>query len=148
MITLQSTLAEQTTGLYSFTLVDADGIGLPSAEIEALTLTYTDMATRVVLNAREAQDVLNTNDVTLVTVPGPPPVTTVTWTLQPSDTILVDDNWAVEPHMALFRWTWDTGRRHGAHEVRFGIENLSRPTPVPALLVTRREHAYGRRIGR
>lgn len=146
MITLQMTLGEQTTGLYSFTLVDAEGIGLPSTEIEALTLTYYDVATRVILNDREEQDVLNTNDVTLATA-GDPPVTTVTWTLQPSDTIIVDDNWPTEPHAALFRWTWDTGRRHGPHSVIFGIENLGRPRPVPELLVTRREHTYGRRIG-
>lgn len=130
MLTLTSTVTEQATGLYRFTLVDEDGQGLHMLQIEALTLTYYDVATGAILNGREEQDAYNANNVTLTTAEGPPMVTTITWTLQPADCVIVDDAWSTEPHAALFRWTWDSGRRHGAHSVVFGIENQHRPAPV------------------
>jgi hypothetical protein len=131
MLTLSSTVVENTTGLYIFSLVDAAGQGLAASQIEALTLTYYDVASKAILNSREGQDVLNTNHVALETVAGPPLVTTITWTLQPADTVILDDAWSIEPHAAIFRWTWDSGTRHGAHAVQFGIENVA-DAPVVA----------------
>jgi hypothetical protein len=124
MDTLSTTLLEATTGFYTFLLRDEDGDGIDVSVLDTMTLTYVDASTGTVLNARDAQNVKNINDVTIITDPGPPLVTTVTWTLQPADTVVVDPMQALELHTAIFRWSWDGGSRHGAQPMQFGIENL------------------------
>jgi hypothetical protein len=125
MILMATTLLEGTTGLYTFTLVNEDGEGIAVSSIETMTLTAYDWATQAILNNREAQDVMNVNDVTIVTEAGPPVVTTVTWRLQPADTIIATPGKACEVHEAYFTWTWNSGTRTGVHgPIRYAIENL------------------------
>jgi hypothetical protein len=122
--TLPTTLLEGTTGLYSFTLVDAAGAGIDGGFLTTLTLTYYDVASQTIVNGRDTQDVLNSNDVSVVTVPGPPLVTTVLWELQPADTVIVYPGAAQEWRVVQFRWTWDSGTRAGAFVAQFPVQNL------------------------
>lgn len=123
-VLLRDTLLEGTTGFYSFELTDAAGLAIDASQTETLTLTYVDVATGAVLNARELQDALNTNHVTLVTTSSPALVSTVTWSIQPADTVRVDVRREVEQHLAIFAWSWDSGTQRQAHKVQFGVEAL------------------------
>jgi hypothetical protein len=121
---LSTTLLEATTGLLTFTLVDSDGAGVPVSMLSTVTLTYYDVISGTIVNSRNAQNVLNANDVSIVTA-GSPAVTTVEWQIQPADTVMVDAELALEYRVAQFRWTWDSGTRHDAYQVQFGVENMA-----------------------
>jgi hypothetical protein len=121
---LSTTLLEATTGLLTFTLVDSDGAGVPVSMLTTLTLTYYDVISGTIVNSRNVQNVLNTNDVSITTV-GSPAVTTVEWQIQPADTPMVNPDLAVEYRVAQFRWTWDSGARHDAYQVQFAVENMA-----------------------
>ena len=124
--TLLTTVAlEHTTPVYAFEIVDEAGVAVDASQIVTLTLTYYDKATEQIINLRDSEDVLNAGNVTLVTAVGPPIVTTVTWTLQPEDTILADPRRETEQHIALFEWTWDSGAKLMVHEVQFGVEQIT-----------------------
>jgi len=124
-VVLTTPILQLQTGVITFALVDDLGNGIDVSAIETLILTYYDLLSQKIINARQAQDVHNANSVTLTTVIGPPLVTTVTWTLGPLDTILVDPRHELEQHIALFEWAWAGGSRHDAHEIQFGIEQLT-----------------------
>jgi len=123
-VVLTTPVLEHQTASYTFVLVDEAGTGIDGATINTLTLTYIDVATGTVINSRDNQDVHNTNNVTLITVTGPPLVTTVTWSIQPEDAVLLGVRRAIEPHLAIFQWTWGGGTKHAAHKVQFGVEAL------------------------
>jgi hypothetical protein len=121
---LSTTLLEGTTGVFEFEVVDKDGQGISAVVVEALTLTYYDVETAAPINARLNQDAYNTNQVTIATVAGPPMVTTVTWTLQPADTVLLNATHRLEWRGVLFQWTWNSGTEHNAYWAQFAIVNL------------------------
>jgi hypothetical protein len=121
---LEQFLYAQTTGLYTFLVVDEDGVPVDSAQVTSLTLTYYDVLSGAIINGRDNQDVLNTNDVTLVTDPGPPLVTTVTWSLQRADTLCLWPAFAWEQHGMIWRWTWSGGTRASALQRAIGIQAL------------------------
>jgi hypothetical protein len=120
---LTETMIEGTTGLYTFVLVDELGAGIESTFLDSLSLTLYDTDSHTVINARQDQDILNANDGTVETDPGPPITTTVTFHLQPADTIILNQNRRVEYRVLSFRWTWNSGQRVGRHAVQFGVEN-------------------------
>jgi len=121
---LSTTLLEATTGLLTFLLVDSVGEGVPVSMLTTLTLTYYDVISGTIVNSRNAQNVLNANDVS-VTTAGSPAVTTIEWQIQPADTAMVDPELALEYRVAQFRWTWDSGTRHDAFQVQFAVENMA-----------------------
>ena len=121
---LTETLLEGTTGIYSFELVDEAGVGIDSSFLSSLSVTAYDVDSGQVVNSRQDQDILNTNDGSVETDAGPPVTTTVTLEIQPEDTVILNENRLVEYRVLSFRWTWDSGQRVGRHAVQFGIENL------------------------
>jgi hypothetical protein len=130
MLILPTSVLEQTTGLYTFELIDEANLGINATQLNTLLLTYYDADTLTILNAREDQDVRNGNDVTITTVLTPTLVTTVAWLLQPLDTVILNPRAPMELHIAIFRWTWLGGSRSGAHAVTFGVENLAYTPPT------------------
>jgi len=120
---LSETLIEGTSGLYTFALVDEAGAAIDPGFLDALTVTARDRDTNAPVNGRDKQDILNTNDGTVETDPGPPITTIVTLELQPEDTVILNQHRRVEYRILAFRWTWDSGRRVAGHEIQFGIEN-------------------------
>lgn len=125
--TLEPTLFVGTTALYSVDLEDEDGIAVAVASLNSLTLTYEEPTSATVINDRAIQDAWNTNDVLIETIPATestPDRTRVTWTMQPEDTVLVEDWREVEYHRIVLRWTWDSGTHSGAHAALVGIQHL------------------------
>ncbi len=116
-------IAEKSTGSYTATLVGNDGVTpLPGATLSTLVLTlYAIKAdgTDGVVNSRNAQNVLNANNVTVSTGG------LLTWAIQVGDTTLVEDL-PFERHIALFEWTWPNGA--GKHEAVLVVRNLHRVT--------------------
>lgn len=123
-VTVLPPLLEGTTGFYSFELTDAAGVPIDAVHTQSLTLTVIDVATGGIVNGRDRQNALNANNVTLVTVTTPTLVSTVTWAIQPADTVQLGRRRLVEPHLAIFEWQWDSGAQRQAHKVQFGIEAL------------------------
>lgn len=110
---------ERSTGTYPATIVGNDGVTpLPGATLVTFTLTlYVIKAdgTIAYVNSRNAQNVLNANNVT-VSAGG-----AVLWTIQVGDTTLVEVL-PFERHIALFEWTWAGGA--GAHEVILVVRKI------------------------
>lgn len=117
------TFFEGATGKYTATLKDEDGTVIPSANVNTLTLTLIDKATRQVVNSREAQDVLNTNNVTLNATSG-----LLTWSIQQGDTVLVKGsgvNADKQDKIARFECVFNTTKKV-VHEVIISVKRKVR----------------------
>lgn len=111
---------EQTTPRYTAILTDDEGNSLPATSLTALTLSlYVIKAdgTIAYVNSRNAQNVLNTNDVS-VGADG-----TLIWQMVAADLTLIE-SLPFERHIALFTWTWSAGTKKGRHEIVFTVKNL------------------------
>jgi len=115
---------ELTTAKYTANLVDSDGAAIALADITTLTLTLYDVGTveetgAGIINSRDSQDVLNKEGVT-VSAAG-----ALTWIMSPADNPIVTDTNRGEKHIALFTWTYSSGRT-GRHEVAIIVQNLTK----------------------
>ena len=110
---------EGETPRYTATLKDDQGVPLPAASLTTLTLTlYVIKADGSVsyVNSRNAQNVLNANNVTIDANGA------IVWAMQVADTTLVEDL-PFERHIALWEWTWPTSRA-GKHELWVTVKAL------------------------
>lgn len=103
---------ELSTGLYSALLVDEFDVALSS--LMTLTLSVYDIGTGTILNSRDNQNVLNTNNVTFVGG-------ALQWAVQPADHAVVSDYLTLEKHRAIFEFTWSGGKRDW-HALEFLVE--------------------------
>ncbi len=102
---------ELTSGIVEGDLVDALGNPIPASALMTATLTLWDVETGSpatspstgILNTRDAQDVLNTNNVTIDTVGH------FVWAVQPADNVIVTSRRQVERHRAMFHFAWAAG---------------------------------------
>lgn len=106
-----------TSGKFTGTLLDVDGTAIPTANLDALTLTLTNARTGATINSRSAQNVLNANNVTVNSTTG-----ALTWLIQPEDTTMEDTSESWEDHIAKFDWTYETTKK-GTHTHRMHIVN-------------------------
>jgi hypothetical protein len=120
---------EKTSPVYSFQMTDsADGTNIDEAALQALTLTYYNVADGTIINSRENQDIKDANQVD-VSVAG-----LVTWGLTTADTIIVDVTTPIgsfEKHRALFTWTYissDTTTKTGRDQIDILVRNLLKVT--------------------
>lgn len=111
---------EKTTGRYGATIVDGDGVAVPLAVLNTLTLTLFNDVSKAIINGRDAQSVLNTSNVT-VSASG-----VLVWTIQPLDNIILDDSLDTELHIALFQWTFNGGLESGKHAVGLRVANFEK----------------------
>ena len=119
---LTEPIAEGTTAQITFTLKDESLVVIPSNQIVTLKLTLFNEQSRTIINARNAQDILNTNNVTVHTSSG-----LVTWLLQPADTAVENFTNAFEARIALFAWTFASlGSKAGKRQIRFRVKNLDK----------------------
>lgn len=126
--TLSQDICERTTPVIAFQIVDDAGVGFQPA---TLTLTLYVASTREsiqhrvtgpIINGRDKQNVFDQNDVT-VDVSG-----NVVWSLTVDDTIVSQDAFATESHVALFEWTWNAGANAAKHEIEMVVKNLATVT--------------------
>lgn len=114
---------EQSSATYTATLVDAAGVAVSGAVLQTLTLTLYDVPSLTVINGRNAQNVLNLNDVTVDTSG------LLTWNLRALDNVIHNAAKQIEHHVALFMATWtDTGGKPQelTHEVVILVANLQK----------------------
>lgn len=115
---LSTIIPEDSTSTYTAILRDQDGVAVGAASLTALTLTLYNEATGAIINSRNAQNVLNANNVT-VSAGG-----VLTWSMQEEDNPIIDSGLGIELHTALFAYTWDSGARSSRHEAVFQVQNL------------------------
>lgn len=118
IVILTTEVLEQTTGLYEFDIVDEVDVAVPATDLASMTLTYYDLDTLEIINLRNAQNVLNANNVSIDLVGH------VIWSLQVEDSILIDTRKELEQHVILFHWVTLNGVV-GRHEVQFPVRNLT-----------------------
>lgn len=113
-------LLQNSTGTYTATITGNDGV-TPLPLIDLLTLTLTlyvikGDGTIAYVNSRNAQDILNANNVTVSALG------VLVWAIQTADTGLIEAL-AFERHIALFEWT-ATGVV-GKHEIVLIVQDLT-----------------------
>lgn len=111
---------EKVTALYTADVQDHEGNAIAGSSLDTLTLTLYDKSTSDIINSRNAQNVLNTNG---VTVDGSG---NLSWVMDPDDNAIITATSKVEKHIALFMWTWDSGNKAGKHEVTIQVKNLTK----------------------
>lgn len=116
---LANSVAEKTTKQITGVIQDEAGNALGSTVLTALTLTLYPKATPATkINARDQQNVLNANGVT-VDASG-----NLVWTATPLDNVVVNTALTEEQHIALFEYTWAAGAKGGKHLIEFTVTNL------------------------
>jgi len=115
-------IAEKTTAKITFTLKDEADTVIPLDQIATLTLTLYNEESRTIINARDAQNVLNLNNVTVHATSG-----LVTWLLQSADTSIETATKRYETRVALFAWTF-ASTKSGKRQIRYKVQNLEKVT--------------------
>lgn len=110
---------ESSSLVYTATLKDEDDDPILAADISALTLTLIETDSGDVVNSRDGQNVLNTNNCTIHATSG-----LFTWNIQVEDTEIlgagVDE---FETHLATITVGWGTGRQMH-REILIKVKNL------------------------
>lgn len=103
------------------TLKDSLGQPIAPSALSTLTLTFYDLANpTTIMNNRNHQNVLNTNNCTLNSNGN------FVWAAQPADTTLLSQNSAIEYREALIEWTGAADTiGSGKYVIRLAIQNLT-----------------------
>jgi hypothetical protein len=118
-------LNEHSSRTVTFYLKDNAGVVVPLADIDEAELTLYDVETFVygaspaegIINNRDAQNVLNANNVTIHATSG-----LVTWAMQPDDNPIVTARRQIERHRAEFRFEVNGVELH-ADPIEFEVGN-------------------------
>jgi hypothetical protein len=111
------TVDEKTAPTHTFTVTDEDD---NAVQPTSLALTYYDRTTGDIINSRNAQDVLNANDVAVTNG-------IVVWSMQEADTTLVGAaSDRGEIHVA--EWDWVANSKRARHRTIFRIVNYEKVT--------------------
>ena len=120
MTIMRGPVNELTSALYTALLKDETGAVIDGTALDTATLTLYDIATQTVINSRSAQNVKNTNGVTISALGA------LAWTMSPADNAIIGAS-AVEKHIALFTFTWGGGGVKALrHPVMITVSNLAR----------------------
>lgn len=120
----ERTVLEATSFLYTAYLKDETDTVIPLSALGTITLTLYNKADGSIINNRNAQNVKNTNQVTIHATSG-----LLTWTAKPADNPIVDttlDAGETEEHIALFQWTYNSGADGGKHELSIHVQQLTK----------------------
>lgn len=107
------TVEEKTTFKYTATLKDEDGVVIPAADLDTLTLTLYDKAAGTIINSQNDTNVLNANNGTVHATSG-----LFTMLFKPADNPMVGtpDDDITEEHVVLFEWTYNSTTDAGKHQ--------------------------------
>lgn len=111
---------ERSTAAYRAKLTDEAGTALTAAALTTLTLTLYDLqgGLNTIVNSVDGVDIKNTGRGSIA-ADG-----TLTVTLTPADTAVLDDAHHLERRRMLLEWTWDNGNKAGRKQVDFYVQNL------------------------
>lgn len=112
---------EGTTAIYTASLIDETGAAIPLENLDSLTLTLCNKNDFSIINSRNAQDILNNNDV-VVSADG-----VITWEMQPEDNIISSTKIGyghTETHIIFFEWEWDNNTKKGNYETRIDVKKM------------------------
>jgi hypothetical protein len=119
---------EHSSASFSAELWDEDGAPIGADAVSLARLTLYDVSTGTVLNGRDDQDVLNTNDVVIEDEKDDSDTITRTvlrWAMQPDDNRIVNQTRrSAERHAALWTIEWTGGHVH--HETAIAVRPLRR----------------------
>lgn len=119
---------ELNSGRYRGTLVDETTAVF--AAVTTLTLTLYNKVSKAIINGRDVQNVLNTNQVTLFNTLQTDSVTGETynleWNMLPLDNPIINSGLKEEIHVALFIAKWSGVAKQMNHEVTIKVQNLSK----------------------
>lgn len=110
-------IREKKTALLVAYLIDENDVAINGTLLDTLKLTLYVKGSGVIINNRAAQDVLNTNNVTIDSAGK------ITFQMQAADNAIADVTKNYESHIAFFEWSWG-GTKSGGHEIEFKVENL------------------------
>jgi hypothetical protein len=121
---------ESSSSKLSAVIKDETETVIPAASIDTLTLMLYDQATELaspgsttaIINARNRQNVLNTNGCTVDSSGN------LVMTFSPADNMIVQSTESWERHVALFEYTYAAGLKAGKEEVLIDVVNYSRTT--------------------
>lgn len=117
-----SPIPERTSRRINFTIVDEDGVGIPEASVDTITVTLFEERELTIINSRDDVDIKNANGGELDRggedgVGG--------WTMDPEDNPIVRTaSQQEEYHIVLFEWTYSAGNKDGKQPVRLKVVNL------------------------
>lgn len=109
---------EDTSYQVQFSWVNNNGSPITLAEVSTLTLTLYATRDQSIVNTRNAQNVLNTNNVTFHATSG-----LLTWSVQPADVAFSNEALSKEVHRALFQLELSNGVR-AKKEIDLVVRNL------------------------
>lgn len=112
---------QDTSGKYTAKLVDESSVAIDSTVLESMTLTLYDSATEDIINSRDGQDVLNTNNATLDCEGN------LVWSWTTADMPRLHETKPSEIHTALFTLVWNGGLNKMYHEVSFRVNAVNIP---------------------
>lgn len=116
------TVHENSTVKIAATICDENGAAIAASSLTTLTLTLYDKTSGTVINSRDGQNVLNTNNVTVSSAG------TLVWTMQPADNVIIGTvaDGQTETHVALWEWTWASGAKGSNHEQEIKVEQIDK----------------------
>lgn len=120
---IQEPVNEKSTPVYKTVLKDENKSAIASGDLTSLTLTLYNEDDDAIINNRNAQDVLNANNVTVDSSGN------LEWKIQTADTAIQGSGIGtneIENHIALFHYKWDSGNQEDYHEVVLPIINLNK----------------------
>jgi hypothetical protein len=113
---------ELSYGVYTTTLKDEDGVVIALSAIDSITMTIIEFTGDTVINSRNGQDVLNTNNCTMHATSG-----LFTWEIQTGDTAIVLASPSLvsrEVHLVTITVVWNTTKQMH-REIKLRVRNLS-----------------------
>lgn len=115
-------IKEGTTPEISAVLLDLNDVPIPGGVLTALKLTHYQQYSLAIINSRNAQNVLQTNNVT-VDSNGK-----MVWKMVVADTVILNDALDTEPHVAYFEFSYLDGAdtKVGRLVIVIPVENILR----------------------
>lgn len=130
---------EGATGQYTTTILDSDSNPIPGASLASLKITLVDEQTKKNINARDGQNALNANHVTIDGSGN------LVWEIQKEDSIIVQTRGRFESHVATFEWVTNAGDV-GNDEVFLEVLNLGASIALAKVERIRRRLGGSRRM--
>lgn len=108
---------EKTSATYAFDIKDEAGAAVPAGTLSLAQINHFDVETGQTINARTAQNCLNTNGVTIDAAGH------VVWSVAKADRTIVNQRKGIERHRTEFYFEWSAGAKAAWHAVEWDVEN-------------------------